>query len=720
MNRIDRFLLCLVALLFCLPGAVKSQSTLVEANALLDAEQIQYRSFLNQFKGEEGIRIRLREFAYDTIDSLQAEFTERPEIQPGERIKSIISLRNFLQILRGSLSQNQYDLYDVPYALEKFPAIAHAIVNNEPINEVIAGFGAKRTQLMADAFRVFPVGKRLQQIANLRRVAVNPENLLSFLENQKSFPYLDTALVYIAERNPLLITQYVNQRSTPLADYLRNSSHPLLQQLVQIASNRNVAELAHFAAELADQQFTVDELLLMRSSNVNGYYQLIVDAIQKIRTNRVPGGSNGMLPALRTALHEKAMAFYIKPINDLHESTTQTRFMSIAPLRTQDLYYLITTGEDELYTSSFLGIYRQMMSQLPAGRADTLMEIVRYDQFRKFIRTCSHYNVLRDFLSNMPEDQRKLLLDRFVSGIERDSENGLEEAMNVADAFISLSSDSLANAIVADLLDNNLYRCKATDNFYGIRLYKVLDQIYQVANDADARRELFSRLGNYELLPLNEVRGADQVVHQLVLFYGDEDGRASFNSFLQLFKDSSAWEIARLPQWVEICSRKGQQPVQIYANQPLEHSFREDEKAQQALLAYLKRQSIEPGIIIHRGHSYHLPTTLSYLQPYTKLAILGSCGGYKNLLTVAGKSPGAQIVATRQIGSRLINDPMILELNNLLLQDKDIYWPDLWVRLEEQFGKTESTRNLFSEYVPPYRNLSLFVIRLYNEDTAVL
>jgi len=278
----------------------------------------------------------------------------------------------------------------------------------------------------------------------------------------------------------------------------------------------------------------------------------------------------------------------------------------------------------------------------------------------------------------------------------------------------------LANAIVADLLDNNLYRCKATDNFYGIRLYKVLDQIYQVANDADARRELFSRLGNYELLPLNEVRGADQVVHQLVLFYGDEDGRASFNSFLQLFNDSSAWEIARLPQWVEICSRKGQQPVQIYANQPLEHSFREDEKAQQALLAYLKRLSIEPGIIIHRGHSYHLPTTLSYLQPYTKLAILGSCGGYKNLLTVAGKSPGAQIVATRQIGSRLINDPMILELNNLLLQDKDIYWPDLWVRLEEQFGKSESTRNLFSEYVPPYRNLSLFVIRLYNEDTAVL
>ncbi|MCG7859300.1 hypothetical protein MD537_20150, partial [Flavihumibacter sediminis] len=126
--------------------------------------------------------------------------------------------------------------------------------------------------------------------------------------------------------------------------------------------------------------------------------------------------------------------------------------------------------------------------------------------------------------------------------------------------------DSLANTIVGELLEENLRRCRNTDNFYGIRLYKILDQIYQVANNPSSRQELFARLGNYELLSLKSIMGSDQVIHQLVLFYGDEDGKASFSNFLQLFRDTSIWEIARLPKWIEICSKKSMQPVNIYAN----------------------------------------------------------------------------------------------------------------------------------------------------------
>lgn len=719
MNRSERILL-FILYIFSFSLTATAQTNLAEANALLDAEQIQYRQFLNQFRGEEGIRIRLREFAYFTVDSMQAVFSEQKETKPKEQINSITTLRYFLQTLRASIQQQQYDVYDIPYALEKFPQIAHAVINELPLQEIMAGFGAKRTQLMADAFRLYPVGKRLQQLADVRRVAVGVENLFPFLERRPDFPYKDTALVFIAERIPLKLVQYINQQQTPLATYIRASTHPLIQELVSLSDNRNVGELAHFASALADKKFTADSLLLLRSSNVNGYYQTLVDLIQEMRRTRHTGSSAGMQPALRTALHDKAMAFYIKPINDLHENGHATRFASIQPLRAIDLYYLITTGEDELYTSSFLGIYKQMMLQLPPGRSDSLLEMVAYDQFRKFIRVCSHYNVLTDFLANMPEAERKLLLTRFVSGIEADRESGLEEAMDVADAFISLSSDSLANTIVGDLLQDNLQRCRNSDNFYGIRLYKILDQIYQVANNPSSRQELFARLGDYEKLSLKSIMGPDQVIHQLVLFYGDEDGKSSYANFLHLFRDTSVWEIARLPKWIEICSKNSIQPVTIYANLPLDHTFREDEKAQLQLLDYLSRQQIKPGIIIHRGHSYHLPTTLGYLQPYMKLAILGSCGGYKNLLTVAGKSPQAQIVATKQIGSKLINDPMIQELNALLLQEQDIYWPDFWNRLNEQFNKSEATRNLFAEYVPPYRNLSLFVIRLFNDDAAIL
>ena len=92
MNCSERFLLYLNLLVF-LPLAGMSQSDLAEANALLDAEQIQYRNFLNQFKGEEGIRIRIREFAYYTTDSLQAAFSERKEEKPKD--ESVLTF-NFL------------------------------------------------------------------------------------------------------------------------------------------------------------------------------------------------------------------------------------------------------------------------------------------------------------------------------------------------------------------------------------------------------------------------------------------------------------------------------------------------------------------------------------------------------------------------------------------------------------------------------------------------
>ena len=105
MNRSERILLFFILYIFSFSLTATAQTNLAEANALLDAEQIQYRQFLNQFRGEEGIRIRLREFAYFTVDSMQAVFSEQNETKTREQINSITSLRYFLQTLRASIQQ---------------------------------------------------------------------------------------------------------------------------------------------------------------------------------------------------------------------------------------------------------------------------------------------------------------------------------------------------------------------------------------------------------------------------------------------------------------------------------------------------------------------------------------------------------------------------------------------------------------------------------------
>ncbi|MFT4022281.1 MAG: hypothetical protein QM664_00695 [Flavihumibacter sp.] len=456
----------------------------------------------------------------------------------------------------------------------------------------------------------------------------------------------------------------------------------------------------------------------MRINNVPAYYQQLVNSIQENRRSRLAGGAAGMLPALRTALHQKGTIFFVNHVNALHNAKEETRFASLTPLRPIDLYYLLVSDEDELYTSSFLGIYYRLKDSLVYGHADDLMRMVQYDQFRKFIRVCAHYNVLSDYLASMSDESRWSLLKDFISNIDSSRSSGLEDAMDVADAFTGLANEQIYRSMVGGLIEKNLNRCREANSFYGIRLYSILKEVFLMVSDPVAQQAIFRKLGNYELLSIDSVRDKDSIVDNLVLFYGDDDGKASYQSFMSLFKNKTEWSVVQQPQWTEISSLTALQPVRIYANLPLDHGTRQDETAQKALLAYLNEAQIKPGVIVHRGHSYHLPTTLEYLQPYMKLAVLGSCGGYKNLLTVAGKSPTAQIIATKQVGSKAINDPLLQQIIGRIGRKEDIHWPDFWAQMDAGFSADANTQGLWAEYVPPYRNLSLFVARLYNMDDA--
>ncbi|GAO42820.1 hypothetical protein [Flavihumibacter petaseus] len=707
-----------MAAFYFMPVAVKAQANASEANLLLDAEQMQFPTYLQKLNIEPGLKDSLAYFARFGTDTLQTYFNAATGKTDAEKRMALTAARYCLQLVRASLEQERIVQYDIPSILHTYPRLAKAIFNHRDIRGYTANFGARRTQLMADIFRQYDEGKALQQLADVRRVGVSTGNIFPFLERTPDFRYMDTVLIYIAENEPMLMVDYLNRNSNPITEKIAGMNHPVLNQLVLLKGDRNAMEMAPLAAEMADGDLTREQILNLRTNDVPGYYQLLVNTVQENRTKRLNGGPAGMQPSLRDALHQKATAFFINPINKLHEAKDAVRFKSLQRLRTIDLYYLLVSDEDELYTSSFLGVYKRMMEALPEGHSDSLLYTVQFDQFRKFIRGCSHYNVLSDYLNNMPAASRQSLLKNFISNVDSSYETGIEDAMDVADAFVGLAPDPVYGELVADLLQENIRRCQTSGSYYGTRLYTILREVYQMARYPEQANAIFRKLGNYETLSVDSLREGDTSVNQLVVFYGDEDGKASFRSFMSLFKDKKLWEVVQQDQWTEIRSLAMQQPIRIFANQPKSSEDGSDERAQVALLSYLQEQKIRPGIIIHRGHSYHLPTTLEYLQPYMKLAILGSCGGYKNILTVAAKSPAAQIIATKQVGSMLINDPMIQEVNNLLGSHEDIHWPEFWAKMETQFSKSSFTHDLFAEYIPPYRNLSLFVIRLYNQDSG--
>jgi hypothetical protein len=180
------------------------------------------------------------------------------------------------------------------------------------------------------------------------------------------------------------------------------------------------------------------------------------------------------------------------------------------------------------------------------------------------------------------------------------------------------------------------------------------------------------------------------------------------------------WDVTTNDSWATITSLRGQ-PIKIYANLPLKTEDEKDLAAQQELADYLKKQSIGPSILIHRGHSYHLPNTLKYLDTSVKLAILGSCGGYKNMKKIMELNPDVHIIASKQVGSMAVNDPLLGHLNSELLEGKSLDWVNFWNELNEAFKKDANASKLFEEYIPPYKNVSSYVIRLYkyhNDDMA--
>jgi hypothetical protein len=166
--------------------------------------------------------------------------------------------------------------------------------------------------------------------------------------------------------------------------------------------------------------------------------------------------------------------------------------------------------------------------------------------------------------------------------------------------------------------------------------------------------------------------------------------------------------------WTTVTSTTGK-PVVIYANNPLPEP--EDEEAQKKLRDYLDEQNIHPTVVIHRGHSYHLPGTIDGMQPQNRIIILGSCGGYHNLGKVLDRAPDAQIISTKQIGTYKVNKVIINGVLRRLQDGEDVYWPQAWNEMEEDCilaGGDAAKR--FEDYVPPHKNLGAIFIKAYRRS----
>ena len=531
-----------------------------------------------------------------------------------------------------------------------------------------------------------------------------PEMMIKRLPDFAKEAYADPIVAAAAKILPGTILNYATSTSY-LSDVVRRNKDPLVQTIVQIATfSKNPLKALPFLDFIHNKTKTIAEIDELSKSEKE-YYKALVAA-------KIANPKYG-IQVLNDELNYRGLLL-VRVVNELHDSPAPVRFKSIMDYNAAEIYFMIIASQDEIYTSSFTWMFDRMKEIMAPEKGNDFLNRLNKSNFRTFIRMCAGYNKLAPFLQTMDEKDKVLLMKEFVANLEKGNEDELEDAVDVADAFGSITDTSLVNFLKAEVKTNyeKVYKANNKESTKGLIIYGLLSTIFNSAENSDQLTSSLSIIPPITFVPNTSLKNENGEIIVQAFFYGDADGKMSYNSFRNNFNNSN-WKSSTNAHWTTYTST-GPQKIIVYANLP--HNEPEDEAAQKELAKYFSQNNIQPSMVIHRGHSYHLDGSLNSLTPNVKVVMLGSCGGYHNLAKVLDRSPDANIISSKQVGAASINDPIIAEMLKQLLNGKDLNWLNAWSDLSSYFSKRGAMeRDLFSDYIPPNKNLGAIFIKAYRK-----
>jgi hypothetical protein len=527
----------------------------------------------------------------------------------------------------------------------------------------------------------------------------NPQMMGSDIKTLQKYSNMCDVINYLATNKSNEILNYITSTSNDKNTILR-CTNPIIVSIQQLAEQskkplRSIAMLGEFQRG----GLTINQCDSI-ATNDDTYFRKLIALHQAQETI----SKNVIERDLKLIALD-----YIRQMNELHNSNDVVRFKCIENLGPEEIYYICVLGNTEIYTSSYLGCYKRMMTKLKTKNGFDLIELVNQDKFRTFIRMCANYNTLNEFLATMTTSQKTDLMKAFVSGLGSKKTVDLEGAVDVADSFGSITDKELLKYL-QQIVNESFEKYAAEQNPKVSNVYKILNSLFSADAVTNANLKNQLQLPSLSVIE-NKNLHFDSVatVYEQMFFYGDDDGKIGYKNFLGTF--GGRWKIDNSnPEWVVIKSVQTKTPFVIYANKPLDEPH--DEYAQKHLIDFLIEKDIHPTIMVHRGHSYHLKSTIEALNYENKIVILGSCGGYQNLSEILRRCPDAHIVSTKQVGVFKVNTPIINEVNNSICDSKDVDWVSIWAKLAKQFKGT-ADESFFNDYVPPHKNLGSLFLKSY-------
>lgn len=672
---------------------------------------------------DEAVNLQVTDALIRKVDELQKQIELDSTLNTNNKKRYLRGLSDVLQKFDRAVQSKEIPAAQAPGLIDAFIAGMQLDRQGESIEPVIASSPYETGRIIVECFN-YPTenkGARPARVLLTKRFyEMHPSLIFNYLSTHPGAPFEDS-LIIIAGHHDIGQLYDFAAAGNDLGYHIRHSKDSLLRTVASLATSRSGRLYFPFLDNLVKGRISKEDIDKVKDDDL-AYYRLLVKTRLDYAERLLPPLQDTPLEmnALTQMLEKKGKQVFVSEINALHTAENPAvRFRILDPLTPEELYYLVVLSEDEIYTSSYLGVYDRIFQRMKAPYGDSLLMQVHGDYFRKFIKMAAAYNKLEHFLGTMDKQNAGTVMKSFVIHLENAGE---EEAVDVADSYSSIveKSPALARFILNEVKWNYDKNVAAADK-KGIVIYRLLQTLFESADTAN-KVDVSAKLGIPPIYTVDRKSLTDDSgrVIQQVFFYGDKDkdGQISYADYMRIFQTRPGtkpeWRIQENPQWTTISSIRGK-PVIIYANKPLFGEDDPDDKAQKALSDYLYDHHLKPTIVIHRGHSYHVKYTIERMPATARIVVLGSCGGYNNLSEVLKISEDAHIISSKQVGTKTVNEPILQAMNNTLVAGKNIEWLPMWRELEAGFRKNPEARERFDDYIPPYKNLGAIFIKAYRK-----
>src|SRR4030095_5160307 len=476
----------------------------------------------------EEVNIQITNALINKVNDLQKKIEKDSAMSGQTKVLYIRGLERLLRDLNANWRYKRFVSTYLPEILESYGRCIELDIKKSSIENYIAQlpYDVARPLLDCTAFEKNSGYKTSKNILVRKYCELHPEQtfatLLTTLRQIPDLPFIDSLIIAAGRLYPKQLYDYAAADNI-LANRIKKVKDPFVEAIKKMTESGGSGQLYFpFLDNIVKGKMTLAEIDAVRKDSIQ-YYKLLVKTHLDYTERLLDKDTAFEFESLNDMMEKKAQQVFVNTINALHEEDAVTRFRIIQSLTAQELYYLAVLSDGIIYTSSFVkGVFPLMMSRV-GNRGESVLKLVMFDRYRKFLKMAAGYNTLSTFLSSFPDQENASdLMRAFVGNLERSA--GLEDGVDVADSYARIveTNKPLADEMLSNVIwnyDRNVSR----NNKRGTVMYNLLQELFLSA-DSTKNIDLTKELGVPPVysVPYSTLANDSSRVIMQVFFYGEK------------------------------------------------------------------------------------------------------------------------------------------------------------------------------------------------------